>query len=130
MSHPLSATNLVWTWLLAFPLAALPTQPLEWIRTNAGGDGFIRGERAEPFLAWGFNYDHDEPGRLLEDYWDKEWDTIAADFAEMKALGANIVRIHLQLGKFMDAFDCKTCKGVDVTRDDHRVPDIGCLQIL
>ena len=112
MSHPLSATNLVWTWLLAFPLAALPTQPLEWIRTNAGGDGFIRGERAEPFLAWGFNYDHDEPGRLLEDYWDKEWDTIAADFAEMKALGANVVRIHLQLGRFMDTPDQPNAKAL------------------
>ena len=25
-----------------------------------------------------------------------------ADFAEIKALGANVVRVHLQLAKFMD----------------------------
>jgi len=24
---------------------------------------------------WGFNYDRDDAGRLLEDYWEKEWDT-------------------------------------------------------
>ena len=105
MNRYLIGTRLAWLWLLAFPLATLPAQPLKWIRPNTAGDGFVRGERAEPFRAWGFNYDHDEPGRLLEDYWDKEWDTVAADFAEMKALGANVVRIHLQLGRFMDTQD-------------------------
>ena len=49
----------------------------------------------------GFNYDHDEKGRLLEDYWEAEWPKIEEDFQEMKELGANVVRIHLQLGKFM-----------------------------
>jgi endo-1,4-beta-mannosidase len=43
--------------------------------------------------------------RLLEDYWDKEWPTVAADFAEMKRLGANVIRIHLQLARFMDTPD-------------------------
>ena len=55
------------------------------------------------FKPWGFNYDHDRSGRLLEDYWTTEWDTVASDFNEMKALGANTVRIHLQLGKFMNS---------------------------
>ena len=45
---------------------------------------------------WGVNYDHDAGGRLLEDYWDDEWDTVAQDFREIKALGANVVRVHLQ----------------------------------
>ncbi|MFN0127006.1 MAG: hypothetical protein ACKV19_10030 [Verrucomicrobiales bacterium] len=44
------------------------------------------------------NYDHDNHGeqtRLLEDYWEDEWETVRQDFAEMKDLGANAVRIHL-----------------------------------
>lgn len=53
----------------------------------------------------GVNYDHDDDGRLLEDYWEREWATVVADFQEIKALGANVVRVHLQLGKFLDAAD-------------------------
>ncbi|MCA9221433.1 MAG: cellulase family glycosylhydrolase, partial [Planctomycetales bacterium] len=44
-------------------------------------------------------------GRLLEDYWVDQWKTVEDDFAEMRALGANVARVHLQLGKFMDAAD-------------------------
>ena len=44
-------------------------------------------------------------GRLLEDFWDAEWSTIVGDFAEMRALGANVVRVHLQFGRFMVAPD-------------------------
>jgi Cellulase (glycosyl hydrolase family 5) len=54
---------------------------------------------------WGFNYDHDDAGRLLEDYWRDEWATVADDFREMKGLGANVVRVHLQLGRFMKRAD-------------------------
>lgn len=72
---------------------------LAWIRT--AGDGFVRADTGEPFVVWGVNYDHDARGRLLEDYWRDEWETVAEDFAEMRALGANLVRVHLQLGRFM-----------------------------
>jgi hypothetical protein len=51
------------------------------------------------------NYDHDTPGRLLDEYWDDDWETVVEDFHEIKTLGANCVRIHLQVGKFMDAPD-------------------------
>ena len=57
--------------------------------------------RGQSFVAWGFNYDHDEKGRLLEDYWEKEWPKVERDFAEMKKLGANVVRIHLQFNQWM-----------------------------
>lgn len=57
----------------------------------------------KPFVAWGVNYDHDPKGRLLEDYWDKEWALVEADFREIKALGVNVVRIHLQVARFLDA---------------------------
>jgi hypothetical protein len=65
--------------------------------------GFVVGGEEHRFVPWGFNYDHDEQGRLLEDYWETEWPKVESDFAEMKALGANVVRVHLQLGKFMSA---------------------------
>jgi hypothetical protein len=54
-----------------------------------------------PFHPLGFNYDHDAEGRLLEDYWVEEWGRVVADFEAMRALGANVVRVHLQLARFM-----------------------------
>ncbi|MBN9120672.1 MAG: cellulase family glycosylhydrolase [Planctomycetes bacterium] len=67
--------------------------------------GFVLEPGGEPFSPWGFNYDHDDTGRLIEDYWEREWDRVEADFAQMKKLGANVVRVHLQFGKFMSAAD-------------------------
>ncbi len=76
--------------------AELPT-----IRVSSDGRGFVLTDSGKPFRPWGVNYDHDGQGRLLEDYWTDEWPTVEADFAEIKALGANVVRIHLQFGRFM-----------------------------
>lgn len=82
--------------------ATAPQDPrLETIRVDALGRGFIAQPSGKNFVPWGFNYDHDETGRLLEDYWDAEWPKVEADFREMKALGANVVRVHLQFGRFM-----------------------------
>jgi hypothetical protein len=67
--------------------------------------GFESSPSAKPFIPWGFNYDRDYKGRLIEDYWETEWTTVEADFREMKRLGANVVRIHLQFARFMDAPD-------------------------
>ncbi len=66
---------------------------------------FVLEPSGKPFTPWGFNYDHDDGGRLIEDYWEAEWPTVEAHFGQMKKLGANVVRIHLQLGKFMDGPD-------------------------
>src|SRR5437868_2447431 len=44
-------------------------------------------------------------GRLMEDFWDKDWESVAKDFRDLKAMGANVVRVHLQFGKFMRAPD-------------------------
>ncbi len=74
---------------------------LELIRLSEDGRRFVGAGSGDRFVGWGFNYDHDDSGRLLEDYWYEEWPTVAEDFKEMKALGANVVRIHLQLAKFM-----------------------------
>lgn len=74
---------------------------MEPIRVSPDGKGFILAESGKPFRIWGVNYDHDDAGKLIEDYWHSEWARVEADFAEIKALGANVVRIHLQLAKFM-----------------------------
>lgn len=75
--------------------------PLEWIEVAPDGKGFVQKPSGTRFAPWGFNYDHDEKGRLLEDYWLGEWPKVKSDFREMKQLGANVVRVHLQVGKFM-----------------------------
>ena len=64
-------------------------------------------------MPWGFNYDHDATGRLIENYWDAEWEKVEADFAQMKKLGANVVRVHLQFAKFTTAADKPDEKALD-----------------
>jgi hypothetical protein len=78
-------------------------EKLELIRPDKSGSYFERVKSCRRFVVWGFNYDHDTSGRLLEDYWLEEWGTVEQDFREMKNLGANVVRIHLQLPKFMNS---------------------------
>ncbi len=84
------------------PGASAAEAKLELIRASEDGSHFVCAESGAKFVAWGFNYDHDASGRLLEDYWYQEWSTVVEDFKETKALGANVVRIHLQVAKFMD----------------------------
>lgn len=76
---------------------------MDWIGLSKEGSHFIFKASGNKFTVWGLNYDRDDSGRLIEDYWDHEWQTVIEDFEEMKQLGANVIRIHLQLGKFMDA---------------------------
>lgn len=75
---------------------------LQWIRPSEDGTHFVGAVAGKPIVMWGVNYDHDDEGRLLEDYWHEHWETVIEDFGEIKELGANVVRIHLQLPKFMD----------------------------
>lgn len=82
--------------------AAAPPGP-EHIAVTADGRGFEVRPLGLKFAPWGFNYDHDAAGRLIEDYWDKEWPKVEEDFEEMRALGAKVVRVHLQFGRFMEA---------------------------
>jgi glutamate racemase len=75
--------------------------PLPWIRVSDDKSHFTAGDDAKPFRPMGFNYDHDADGRLIEDYWHAEWDRVVDDFKDMHELGANVVRVHLQFGRFM-----------------------------
>ena len=74
---------------------------MERIVVVPDGKGFITSQSRHRFVPWGMNYGN--AGRLMEDFWDKEWPTLAGDFRELKELGANVVRVHLQFGKFMVA---------------------------
>lgn len=96
---------------------------LPWVGVSKDNKGFVLQPSMQPFVPWGFNYDHDENGRLIEDYWLDEWPKIEGDFAEMKQLGANVVRIHLQLGKFMDGIDKPNEQALD--QADRPRPDIA-----
>jgi Cellulase (glycosyl hydrolase family 5) len=104
--------TLIVTALLVAPAWADPPK-LDPIRVSKDGTGFVRSTSGTKFIPWGFNYDHDANGRLIEDYWADEWDTVKAHFAQMKSLGANVVRVHLQFGKFMDAADKPNAKALD-----------------
>jgi hypothetical protein len=87
--------------------------PMERIRIGKDKRSFVLEPSGRRFTPWGFNYDHDERGRLLEDYWDAEWAKVEKDFAQMRKLGANVVRIHLQLGRFMEKPDQPNARSLD-----------------
>lgn len=91
----------------------LKSTSLESIRPSKDKSHFVGSRTGKRFVVWGVNYDRDDSGRLLEDYWEKEWNTVAEDFNEIKALGANVVRVHLQFGKFMDAPDRANVQNLD-----------------
>lgn len=96
----------------ALPRGADATPPLERISLSADHSKLIRKASGRTFTPWGFNYDRDYRRRLIEDYWIDEWDTVASDFREMKALGANIVRIHLSVSQFLQSPDLANATNV------------------
>jgi hypothetical protein len=51
---------------------------MPWVQVAKDKKSFILEPSGTPFIPWGFNYDHDHEGRLLEDYWEKEWDKVEA----------------------------------------------------
>jgi len=87
---------------------------LEWIIVSPDRRGFVTEPSNRKFIPWGFNYDRDYKFRLIEDYWEAQWETVAGDFREMKKLGANVVRIHLSIGRFMDAPDAPNNKSLEL----------------
>jgi hypothetical protein len=93
-------TSLTLLLLAALPAAAAD---MEWVKVSDDKTGFVLAESGKQFIPWGFNYDHEGDGKLIEDYWDDQWPTVQSAFREMKGLGANVVRIHLQFGRFMES---------------------------
>lgn len=92
---------------------SVPGAEVKRVRVAEGGKGFVLAPGGTPFVPWGFNYDHDEKSRLIEDYWAAEWPKVEQDFAEMKDLGANVARIHLQVGKFLRGPDDPNPEALD-----------------
>ncbi len=84
------------------PIDPTPADPLPRIVVD-GNTGFFATEGGDRFTPWGYNYTTDRADQLVEERWDTpdEWATIEADFQEMKAYGANVVRVHLQFHEFM-----------------------------
>ena len=85
------------------PPASRPQPSLERIAIAPDAHGFVTATTRRTFHPWGMNYGN--AGRLLEDFWDCEWPTLETDLRELQALGANVVRVHLQFGKFLRAPD-------------------------
>ena len=96
--------TLAWSLVLLLPVIAC-AEDLAHVKVSDDGSHFVRGASSERFVVWGVNYDHDHSGELLDEYWIDRWSAVVEDFREIKLLGANCVRIHLQLGKFLDAPD-------------------------
>lgn len=82
-------------------LAACQSAHLERVRVSDDQTGFVLTPSNQPFTPWGHNYG--SHGRLIEDFWATDWATLERDFADLHRLGTNVVRVHLQFGKFMDA---------------------------
>ena len=56
-------------WFIIFSVIAAPVQAADmpWVRVSDDRTGFVLGETGRSFFLWGFNYDWDADGRLLED---------------------------------------------------------------
>ncbi len=103
--------------LLIAPLASFAQEPLLKVVLSADGKDFRLKGSDTPFYVWGVNYDHDSDGQLIEDYWHDDWKVIEEDFDEIKSLGANVVRIHLQLPQFMNTASEPNQKNLDRLSD-------------
>lgn len=99
--------------LSAVLLTSLPIHAMERVRVSSDRTHFVLEKSGADFSPWGFNYDRDHAGRLIEDYWETEWSKVEADFKAMKQLGANVVRVHIQFGKFMDRVDAPNKQSLD-----------------
>ena len=84
---------------------------IERVRVADDGRGFVLARSGAAFTPWGFNYERTD--LLIEDYWDSDWPGVEKDFRDMRALGANVARIHLQLAKFMDGPDRPNCPALE-----------------
>jgi Cellulase (glycosyl hydrolase family 5) len=78
-------------------------EDLPRIRVSGDKKSFVLGASDKRFVPWGFNY-LGQFEHLAEEEWetDEGWKRIENDFAQMKKLGANVVRWHLQFETYME----------------------------
>ncbi len=113
-------------------------QPIQRIRVADDGSSFVLSETGESFLPWGFNF-VGEFGQIVEEYWADDWAGLENDFREMHKLGANVVRLHLQLGTYMKSRDefhtqelTRLKRILDLAREHHLYLDLtglGCYHL-
>jgi Cellulase (glycosyl hydrolase family 5) len=89
------------------PPRSLSAPTVDGIELSPDAHSFVSSRTGAPFTPWGYNYDHDTqvPPRLIEDYWADEWPKIARDFHAMRAMGATLIRVPLQLSRVMRSPD-------------------------
>ena len=58
--------------MMSTTLSTFACDDLPRIVVSSVGDGFVFEGTEQPATIMGFNYDHDETGRLIEDYWHEE----------------------------------------------------------
>src|SRR5216684_4149872 len=81
VSRKTLAVALLFAFLGSVPAQAKPDE-MRWVQVSKDKKGFVLGPSGRPFVPWGFNYDHDDKGRLIEDYWEKEWEKVEAHFSQ------------------------------------------------
>lgn len=105
------------------------------VRVADDGTRFVVGGSGETFVPWGFNY-LGRFGELVEETWADDWDRVETDFREMRKLGANVVRVHLQFGTYMKAPDAvdpaeldRLKKMLDLARKNSLYVDVTGLSL-
>src|SRR5262249_24527999 len=69
MNRTITALALIGAIVYGAPARAKPDE-MPQVTVAKDKKGFVLDPSARSFVPWGFNYDHDARGRLIEDYWD------------------------------------------------------------
>ncbi len=82
--------------------ASLWAEDLKRVVVDGDKSHFVVEHTDTRFIPWGFNY-LGVHGHLAEEEWqtDAGWKKVETDFREMKKLGANVVRWHLQVPTYL-----------------------------
>lgn len=79
--------------------AAKPARPLPKVRLSPDGRGFITSE-GRPFVPWGVNYFRPGTGWAPQVWKQFDPEATRRDFAKLRELGGNCVRVFLTFGSF------------------------------
>lgn len=83
-----------------------PAAEMQWIGISDDGQGFALSDSGKPFIPWGFNYDREGDGQLLEDYRDDRWPKVESGFVpERIAEELDFIAFHIypETGKLDEA---------------------------
>lgn len=84
MSARMTAASLLFA-LLVVSFPAGRAAGMDQVAVSKDGRGFVLQPSGKPFVPWGLNYGNH--GRLIEDYWESDWQAVEKDFTDVKALG-------------------------------------------